>query len=74
MHSQTHSVLTSEQLPSLINTAYPSSMTVSNIMAGFRKTGIFPFNPSVLQNETPTLEFSIATKTLAKTKERPEMH
>ncbi|VDI36209.1 Hypothetical predicted protein [Mytilus galloprovincialis] len=52
LHKQMHE--TREQLPGFINTAYNSSMTVSNIMFGFCKTGIFPCNPEVvLQKPKP---------------------
>lgn len=37
LHNHPHTVITRQQLPSFINTAYRSSMLVSNIMSGFRK-------------------------------------
>lgn len=36
-------------IPSIINTAMPLAFTQANIQAGFRKTGIFPFNRDVFQ-------------------------
>jgi hypothetical protein len=37
-----------EDLPQIIGTAYQYSVTVSTIMSGYRKTDIFPFDPSIL--------------------------
>ena len=39
-------VITSEKLASLVADAWPLSLTPVNIMSGFRKTGIYPINPS----------------------------
>ena len=58
VHENPNRVVTRNDLPKLIATAYRSSMTVSNIMAAFRKTGIFPFNPDVVLeqlNACPTV-------------------
>ncbi|KAJ8298090.1 hypothetical protein KUTeg_024621 [Tegillarca granosa] len=52
LHAHPYSVILKEELPHFIVTAYKSFMTVTNIMSGFRKTGIFPFcssEPSVSQ-------------------------
>ena len=38
-------VITTEQIASLIGIAWPQSITPVNIMAGFRKCGIYPLNP-----------------------------
>ncbi|KAL7373167.1 hypothetical protein ABVT39_000447 [Epinephelus coioides] len=37
-------------LPSIVATALPSAATPANIMAGFRCTGIFPFNPQIFSD------------------------
>ena len=39
-------VITSDKLASLIADAWPLSLTTLNIMSGFKKTGIYPINPS----------------------------
>ena len=69
LHSHPHTVIARRQLPSLISTAYQSSLTVTStgIMSGFRKTGIFPFDPDAAKIKPPTLELS-ATKTTKKGK------
>lgn len=46
MHSNPHRVIATTELPVFIGTAYKSALTVSTIMSGFRKTGIFPFDPT----------------------------
>ena len=38
-------VITSDKLASLIADAWPLSLTLLNIMSGFKKTGIYPINP-----------------------------
>lgn len=37
-------------IPSLVKTAFPKAMTPNNIVAGFKTTGIMPFNPDVFQD------------------------
>jgi hypothetical protein len=39
-------VITTEILASMVGQAFPSSFTPVNILSGFRKTGIYLFNPS----------------------------
>ena len=39
-------VITSDKLASLVAEAWPLSLSPLNIMAGFKKTGIYPINPS----------------------------
>ncbi|CAG2228438.1 unnamed protein product [Mytilus edulis] len=76
MHENPNSVITREQLPGFINTAYNSSMTVSNIMSGFRKTGIFPYNPEVvLQKPKPAdpVPSAAALSIMPTRKERKDM-
>ena len=46
LHAHPSRVLVKEDLPNIIGTAFSSSMTVSTIMSGFRKTGIFPYDPT----------------------------
>ena len=41
-------VITADKLASLIAEAWPHSFTALNIMSGFRKCGVFPFNPSAV--------------------------
>ena len=38
-------IVTSDKLASLIADAWPLSLTLLNIMSGFKKTGIYPINP-----------------------------
>ena len=38
-------VVTSDQIAALVAQAWPHSFTPLNIMSGFKKSGIFPFNP-----------------------------
>ena len=73
LHSHTNTVIARQQLPSLISTAYQSSLTATSIMSGFRKTGIFPFDPEAVKIKPPTLELQ-ATKTtkLQSRKERKD--
>ena len=46
LHANPSRVLVKEDLPNIIGTAFTTSMTVSTIMSGFRKTGIFPYDSS----------------------------
>ena len=39
-------VITSDKLASLVAEAWPPSLSPLNIMSGFKKTGIYPINPS----------------------------
>lgn len=60
MHSNPTCVITRQLLPSMISRAYERSMSVSNIMAGFRKTGICPFDPEIVK-PTPTTTCQLPT-------------
>ena len=44
------SVITNDQLASLVATAWPNSFTPNNIKGGFRKTGIFPLNSGAIDD------------------------
>ena len=39
-------MITSDKLASLVAEAWPLSLSPLNIMSGFKKTGIYPINPS----------------------------
>ena len=39
--------MTIYNIPQIVAQAFPKAMTMENITAGFRATGIFPYNPSV---------------------------
>ena len=39
-------VITADVLASLVSQAYPTAFTPVNVLSGFKKTGIYPFNPS----------------------------
>ena len=43
-------VITAEVLSSLVAEAWPISFTTLNIMSGFRKCGLFPLNPSAVDD------------------------
>ncbi len=43
-------VITTDVLASLVAEAWPCSFTLLNIMSGFRKCGMFPFNPSAVDD------------------------
>ena len=43
-------VITPEFLSSLVAEAWPVSLTQLNITSGFHKSGLFPFNPSVVND------------------------
>lgn len=43
-------VVTKNDFPNLLTTAHQKAFTFSNIQAGFRATGIFPYNPSIMLN------------------------
>ena len=38
-------VITTDQIASLVGTAWPQTLTPVNIMSGFKKCGIYPLNP-----------------------------
>jgi hypothetical protein len=61
-HSHQNTIIARQQLPPLISTTYQNSLTVTSIMPGFRKTGIFTFDPEAVKIKPPTLELP-ATKT-----------
>jgi hypothetical protein len=44
-------VITNDKIASLISLAVPNSFTPNNIMSGFRKTGIHPLNPGVIDDK-----------------------
>ena len=56
LHSHPNRVIVKEDLPSIIGTAFRNSLTVSTIMSGYRKTGIFPFDPSAPTVSPPLIE------------------
>ena len=72
MHENPNRVVTRNDLPKLIATAYKSSMTVSNIMAAFRKTGIFPFNPDVVLEQLNVCPTVSSTAEPSSRKERKD--
>ena len=56
LHSHPNRILVKEDLPYIIGTAFQNSLTVSTIMSGYRKTGIFPFDPSAPVVTPPVIE------------------
>ena len=47
-------IITKFTFLALFNTAWTKSMTISNICSGFRKCGIYPFNPEAVSCGKPT--------------------
>ena len=47
LHANPNRVIVKEDMPQIIGSAFKNFMTVSTIMLGYRKIGIFPFHPSV---------------------------
>ena len=39
-------VITADLLASMVGQAYPTTFTPVNVLSGFKKAGIYPFNPS----------------------------
>ena len=39
-------VITTDVLASMVAQAYPTSFTPVNVLSGFKKAGMYPFNPS----------------------------
>ena len=54
-------VITTEAIAALVGEAWPQSMTPINILSGFRKTGIHPFNPSEVNDRqlAPSLAVTV---------------
>jgi hypothetical protein len=54
-------VITADILASLVAEAWPSSFTSVNIMSGFKKCGLFPFNPSAVDDRqsAPSKAFQV---------------
>ena len=69
MRSNAGQNITIYNIPSLVNTAYVSALTLRNILAGFRSTGIFSCNRHVFPDE----EFGLSVVTDCNTddSERP---
>ena len=44
-------VITNDMIASLVATAWANTFSPNNIMGGFRKTGIFPINPGVIDDK-----------------------
>jgi len=73
MHDHPNKIITRQLLPGIINTAYKNSMSVQNIMSGFRKTGIFPFDAEIALPRPSTAELPTTVAATNKTrKERQD--
>lgn len=73
MHDHLNNIITRQLLPGIINTAYKNSMSVQNIMSGFRKTGIVPFNAEIVLPRPSTAELPTTVAATNKTrKERQD--
>ena len=49
MQSNPGKLITKYQFSTLLNKAWMMTMTPSNICSGFKKCGIYPFNPNAIQ-------------------------
>jgi hypothetical protein len=56
-------IITRFQFSEIFSKAWKKGMTSSNVMAGFRTTGIYPFNPDKLIPKTPKKASSLCQKT-----------
>lgn len=63
-------VITTDKLASLVADAWPHALTQLNIMSGFQKSGLFPFNPSVVDDRctAPAKVFHTSNGTSSKSK------
>ena len=52
-------VITNDMIASLVATTWADTFSPNNIMGGFRKTGVFPINPGVIDDKmlSPSLAF-----------------
>ena len=50
MRQHPNQVITTDVLASVVAQAYLTSFTPVNILSGFKKTGVYPFNPSVVDD------------------------
>ena len=66
-------VITTDMIASLVSSAYRSAFTPTNIIAGFRKTGVFPLNPGVIDDKmlSPSLAFNQQQQTISPNPEQP---
>lgn len=44
-------VITTDILASMVGQAFPNAFTPVNVLSGFKKTGIYPFNPSAVDDK-----------------------
>ena len=68
-------VITADVLASLVGRAYPTAFTVPvNVLSGFKKTGIYPFNPSSVDDQqlAPSNALSTTPNSVCTSLEQPE--
>ena len=60
-------VITADLLASMVGQAYPTAFTPVNILSGFKKMGIYPFNPSSVDDRqlVPSCALSTSACTTA---------
>ena len=56
-------VITTDVLASMVGQAYPTAFTPVNIFSGFKKTGIYPFNPSAVDDRQLAPSTALLKKT-----------
>ena len=66
-------VITADLLASMVGQAYPTAFTPVNILSGFKKTGIFPFNPSSVDDRqlAPSSALSTTPNSVCTSLEQP---
>ena len=65
-------VITTDILASMVGQAYPTAFTPVNILSGFKKTGIYPFNPSSVDDRQLAPSNALSTLTTTATSNLPE--
>ena len=74
LHCHPDRVIVKEDLPKIIGSAFQASLTVSTIMSGYRKTGIFPFNPSAPVVSMPVVEKNEQKSKITRTERQDNRH
>ena len=58
-------VITADVLALMVGQAYQTAFTPVNVLSGFRKTGIYPFNPSSVDDQKLAPSTALTTPTTA---------
>ena len=57
-------VITTNILASLVGQAFPNAFTPVNVLSGFNKTGIYPFNPSAVDDRQLAPSNAVSKKSI----------